>query len=218
MTEHYNLPVLYTEEERRQYAAWGIKKEKTLLPFAVIAIGIDLLGLAVLVVYLFAVRSREPYFSAFLSTWGNVIGSVSYWVTLAAMILVLKPLDLLFDLIFKKPADPKMLHLEPWEDGVFYHLSCKEKVLQQGRLSWEEWKQAVNPDTNRIYIEGQWLTIGANTLETIYPEENRKPWRDHPEEKIDGTIRLATIQKNMEGYLASLEEKKREAEWRKANG
>lgn len=109
-----------------------------------------------------------------------MIGSVSYWVTLAAMILVLKPLDLLFDLIFKKPA--------------------------------------VNPDTNRIYIEGQWLTIGANTLETIYPEENRKLWRDHPEEKIDGTIRLATIQKNMEGYLASLKEKKREAEWRKANG
>ena len=33
-----------------------------------------------------------------------MIGSVSYWVTLAAMILVLKPLDLLFDLIFKKPA------------------------------------------------------------------------------------------------------------------
>lgn len=218
MTEHYNLPILFTEEERQRYAAWGIKKEKTLLPFGIIAAIIEVLGVTALVIYLLGVRSREPYFSTFLSTWGNVIGSVSYWVTLAAMILVLKPLALLFDLIFKKPADPKMLHLEPREDGVVYHLSCKEKVLQQGKLSWEEWKQAVNPDTNRIYIEGQWLTIGANTIETIYPKEKCRPWLDRPGEKIDGTIQFATIQKNLEGYRASLEEKKREMEWLKNHG
>ena len=101
---------------------------------------------------------------------------------------------------------------------MVYHLSCKEKVLQQGKLSWEEWKQAVNPDTNRIYIEGQWLTIGANTIETIYHKEKCRPWLDRPGEKIDGTIQLATIQKNLEGYRASLEEKKREMEWLKNHG
>ncbi len=28
MPEKYYLPVLYTEEERKKYAEWGIKKEK----------------------------------------------------------------------------------------------------------------------------------------------------------------------------------------------
>lgn len=28
MTEHYNLPILFTEEERQRYAAWGNQKRK----------------------------------------------------------------------------------------------------------------------------------------------------------------------------------------------
>ena len=218
MTEYYNLPVLFTEEERRRYAAWGIKKEKTLLPFGIIAAIIEALGLAALVIYLLGVRSREPYFSAYLSVWGDFIGSVQFGAVLIVTFLILKPLDLLFDLIFKKPADPKMLRIEPREDGVVYTLSCKEKVLGQGRLSWEEWKQAVIPVTNQITIDGQWLTIGANTIETIYPREKRRLWMDRPAEKIDGTIQLATIQKNLEGYRASLEEKKKEMEWLRNHG
>ena len=39
--ETYHLPVLYTEDERSSYAVWGIKKEKLLLPFAVVTIIID---------------------------------------------------------------------------------------------------------------------------------------------------------------------------------
>lgn len=62
MTEYYNLPVLFTEEERKQYAAWGIKKEKTLLPFAIIAAIIEVLGLTALVIYLLGVRSRGLIF------------------------------------------------------------------------------------------------------------------------------------------------------------
>ena len=131
MTEHYNLPILFTEEERQRYAAWGIKKEKTLLPFGIIAAIIEVLGVTALVIYLLGVRSREPYFSTFLSTWGNVIGSVSYWVTLAAMILVLKPLALLFDLIFKKPADPKMLHLNHGRMVWFIIFPARKKFFNR---------------------------------------------------------------------------------------
>lgn len=43
MTENYYLPVLFTEEKRRRYAEWGIKKEKFLLPFVIITILIDLI-------------------------------------------------------------------------------------------------------------------------------------------------------------------------------
>lgn len=213
MTEYYNLPVLYTEEERQRYRAWGIKKEKTLMPFAFVVIVIDVLVLLATVLYLFGVRSREPYFSTFLSAWGGVVGDVAYAVMVLATILVVKPMDWIFDRIFQKPQDPKTLRLEPREDGVVYTVSCREKMLQQGRFSWEEWNRAVNSETNQVYIEGQWLTIGANTIESIYPEGKRGRWMDRPEEKIDGTINLATIQRNLEGYRASLEEKKKEMEW-----
>ena len=38
MTENYELPVLFTEEERKAYASWGIKKEKLLMPLAIATI------------------------------------------------------------------------------------------------------------------------------------------------------------------------------------
>ncbi len=76
MSETYYLPVLYTEEERKKYAEWGIKKEKFLMPFAVVTIIIDLIVIVGTVVVLFKIREREPYFSAFLSTYGALIVKV----------------------------------------------------------------------------------------------------------------------------------------------
>ena len=38
MTESYELPVLFTDDECKAYAAWGMKKEKVLMPFALITI------------------------------------------------------------------------------------------------------------------------------------------------------------------------------------
>lgn len=70
-------------------------------------------------------------------------------------------------------------------------------------------------ETNEILLEGQRLRIGSNTIASIYPPEKQKPWMDHPAEQITGTISLAHIWKNMQGYRASLEEQKREAEWRR---
>ena len=38
-------------------------------------------------------------------------------------------------------------------------------------------------------------------------------WMDRPEEKVENSIHLKTISRNFRGYLLSLEEKKKEAEW-----
>ena len=58
--ETYHLPILYTEDERSSYAAWGIKKEKLLLPFAVATILIDAFVLCATVVYLFVKQRQFP--------------------------------------------------------------------------------------------------------------------------------------------------------------
>ena len=91
--ETYHLPVLYTEDERSSYAVWGIKKEKLLLPFAVVTIIIDAFVLCATVVYLFVVQRQTPAFSVWISCWGGLVGDVSYGVALVLTVLILKPLD-----------------------------------------------------------------------------------------------------------------------------
>ena len=110
-----------------------------------------------------------------------------------------------------------MLQVPPKETGVSYFLLRGTTVLAQGMLTWDAWEAALAVETNEILLEGQRLRIGSNTIASIYPPEKQKPWMDHPAEQITGTISLAHIRKNMQGYRASLEEQKREAEWRRQN-
>ena len=45
MLEKYDMPVKFTEEERKAYAAWGNKKRKTMAPYVVIVLLIYCAGL-----------------------------------------------------------------------------------------------------------------------------------------------------------------------------
>ena len=103
--ETYHLPILYTEDERSSYAAWGIKKEKLLLPFAVATILIDAFVLCATVVYLFVKQRQTPAFSVWISCWGGLVGDVSYGVALVLTVLILKPLDWLLDKIMHRTKD-----------------------------------------------------------------------------------------------------------------
>ena len=141
--ETYHLPVLYTEDERSSYAAWGIKKEKLLMPFAIVTIIIDAFVLCATVVYLFEVQRQKPAFSVWLSCWGGVVGDVSYGVALVLTVLILKPLDWLFDKIMHRPEQPKMLQVTPKETGVSYLILRGTTVLAQGLLPWNAWEAAL---------------------------------------------------------------------------
>lgn len=50
-----------------------------------------------------------------------------------------------------------------------------------------------------------------------FAKGKRHKWMERPDEKIVGTIQLKKIQRMMKGYLASLEEQKREEAWRRQN-
>lgn len=213
MKEEYRLPVQFSKEERAQYAAWGIKKNKTETPFIVAVICIDL---AVTILTLLSLTESLGSLSElnwFLRAWGDKVSDVTYVLVILLSILAIKPLDLLLDWIFGKPKPPRVLVLEPQVNGMQYTLTQGKETLCRGLLPWAEWDMAVLPLTNQIWIEGQCLTIGANTVQTIYPKEKQKPWMEHPDLKLSGNIDLEEIQRKMEGYLASLEEQEREAEW-----
>ena len=57
--ENYELPVKFTEEERAAYAAWGIKKEKILVPFSIAVVIIYLLVAVCIVARVWGVRQQD---------------------------------------------------------------------------------------------------------------------------------------------------------------
>ena len=59
MTERYELPILFTEEERNTYAAWGIKKEKVLMPFAIATVLIYVVTVVFVVMKVWGVRDND---------------------------------------------------------------------------------------------------------------------------------------------------------------
>lgn len=217
-SEKYYLPVLFTEEERRKYAAWGLKKEKVLLPYAVVAICIDLFVLLGTCAYLVLALAGETDHPLYLGIWGKIIFSAANKLELLLLILLLKPLDMILDRIFKKPQEPRSLCLTPTPQGVHYVLARKKQTLFEGLWDWEEWKKAALLESNEICMDGEVLRIGVNTIESIYPEGKRFAWLERPGEKIENSVNLGIVSKNFEGYLASLEEQRKEAEWAEKYG
>ncbi len=210
MKEFYNLPVLYTKEEAKRYAKWGIRKSKLLFPFAVIVIGIDLLVVISTIILCIKYVLNGSFHPHFITIFAS---KFSYAISTFLTFLVVCPLNILFDFLFQKPPAPMTLRLEPAPHGMLYTLLRKKKVLCTGVLSWNDWPNMIFPETNEILIENQKLKIGRNTIDSIYPKDIQQPWLDRPDERIVGTIRLEQIQKNMIGYLASLESQKKEAKW-----
>lgn len=216
MPETYRLPVRFTEQERARYAAWGIKKAKTLMPFFILSLLIDVLTLVVTFSMLFGLFPLSEA-SFFLRHQTEAVAAFQNILFVALNMLILRPMDILCDKLLKRPKDPRVLQLQPSPDGVQYQLLQKKTVLCSGLFSWADWDQVIVPAANQIWIEKECLTIGANTIQTIYPTDKQHPWMDRPDPKLFGPCELKTIQKNMDGYLASLEEKKREAEWLRQN-
>ena len=207
MTESYELPVLFTEEERRAYAAWGMKKEKVLMPFAIATIFIYIAAAVLVVLKVWGVRESDHVWFQILVQDGwipELTGGLAVLMT----ILLLGPVNLLLDKIWKKPADPLWLRVEP--NG--------EMVKVSDRISPEyhaltELDSFLNPADNTICYQKKWYRIGENTLETIYPPERRHPWLDHPENKASGITSVQRLTEILQGYEASLEAVRKEQEW-----
>ena len=58
------------------------------------------------------------------------MGSISYGAALFFTALILKPLDIILDKIYKKPKGPRSLCLSPGEGGVRYILTQDKKFSE----------------------------------------------------------------------------------------
>lgn len=220
MTETYELPVLFTEEERQAYAAWGMKKEKVLLPFAMITILIYLAAAVMVVLKVWGVRESDHLLFQML-VYSDGITELTGALAIFMTILLLGPLNFILDKLWKKPAEPLWLCVTPEGGNV--------KVTVRGGRDGEprtpaeihplsERTAALNPAENTVCYRKKWYRIGENTIENIYPSGKQHPWMDHPENKASGITSVQRLLEILKGYEASLEADRREQEWLKEHG
>ncbi len=219
MTERYELPVLFTEEERRNYAAWGMKKEKVLIPFAIVTVLIYAVTAAFVVMKVWGVRDSDHVLFQML-VLGDWIPELTGALAVLMTILLLGPLNFILDRLWKKPAEPMVLIAEPEDANVKLRRSGGNGREQKQRAVTEIYPLSglsdfLNPKDNTVYYQKKWYKIGENTIENIYPPGKQHPWMDHPENKASGITDVQRLMDILKGYEASLEVARKEQEWLK---
>ena len=142
MTESYELPVLFTDDECKAYAAWGMKKEKVLMPFALITILIYMVATVLVVMKVWGVRESDHLLFQML-LWGDWIPELTGALAVFMTILLLGPLNFILDKLWKKPAEPMCLCVVPeggtdgtgnlFKPGGQHDLLSEEMVSDRGK-------------------------------------------------------------------------------------
>ena len=117
MYEKYELPIRFTEEQRKKYAEWGIKKGKVLMPMAAVTIGIDLLTVLWVVGRVWLIRESDPIWFQIICQ-NDGIGEISSTIAIILTFLILKPIDLILDKIWHRPEGTEWLEVGLTENGV----------------------------------------------------------------------------------------------------
>lgn len=215
--EIYYLPVSFTKEENEAYAKWGLKKEKFLVPMIIITILIDILVIVGTVIFLLGVRSEVSGFYMWMQLWSSTVVRFSYILAVVLTLLIIKPMDIILDFVFKRPSEPKFITLTPQNQGILYTISCKNTELKSNIISWKDLENTIFPENNQLILDGEIYKIGYNTISSIYPKEKQHPWLDKPMEKHKNTINLEKIKKNLISFQNSMESQKKETEWLKTH-
>lgn len=218
MLEKYDLPVKFTEEERNAYAAWGIKKQKVMIPYVIIVLLIDIFSITIGCMQIWDIRSTDSILFHIIldSGW---LESVCYVLAVCLTIMILGPLNWLLDRIWKKPEEPRWLRIEISEEGVRVKVLSgteREEILSSEMYTWGEAEAILDSENNAVLAQKCWMKIGENTIENIYPEENRHPWMDYPKRKVKGIDSVEKLCRILKRYQASLMEKKMERNWKEA--
>ena len=124
-------------------------------------------------------------------------------------ILLLGPLNYILDRLWKKPAEPMTLIVEPEGTNVKIHKAQtgREENPKNRKMATETESYPLaqlfaflNPKDNTICYQKKWYTIGENTIENIYPAKYRHPWMDHPENKASAITDVQRLTDILKGY------------------
>ena len=229
MYEKYELPIRFTEEQRKKYAEWGIKKGKVLMPMAAVTIGIDLLTVLWVVGRVWLIRESDPIWFQIICQ-NDGIGEISSTIAIILTFLILKPIDLILDKIWHRPEGTEWLEVGLTENGVTVKRtyragdagtgvdnaagrSCCGEITVFETHPLIQMDEYLDAEKNAVRVHGVWLEIGENTRENIYTPQQQKHWLDQPEGKSGIIKSVQKLQKIIKGYAAALEEKEKERAW-----
>ena len=229
MYEKYELPIRFTEEQRKKYAEWGIKKGKVLMPMAAVTILIDLLTVLWVVGRVWLIRESDPIWFQIICQ-NDGIGEISSTIAIILTFLILKPIDLILDKIWHRPEGTEWLEVGLTENGVTVKRtyragdagtgvdnavgrSCCGEITVFETHPLIQMDEYLDAEKNAVRVQGVWLEIGENTRENIYTPQQQKRWLDQPEGKSGSINSVKKLQKIIKGYAAALEEKEKERAW-----
>lgn len=184
MYEKYELPIRFTEEQRKKYAEWGIKKGKVLMPMAAVTIGIDLLTVLWVVGRVWLIRESDPIWFQIICQ-NDGIGEISSTIAIILTFLILKPIDLILDKIWHRPEGTEWLEVGLTENGVTVKRtyragdagtgvdnaagrSCCGEITVFETHPLIQMDEYLDTEKNAVRFQGVWLEIGENTRENIY--------------------------------------------------
>ena len=210
MYEKYELPIRFTEEQRKKYAEWGIKKGKVLMPMAAVTIGIDLLTVLWVVGRVWLIRESDPIWFQIICR-NDGIGEISSTIAIILTFLILKPIDLILDKIWHRPEGTEWLEVGLTKNAA--GRSCCGEITVFETHPLIQMDEYLDAEKNAVRVQGVWLEIGENTRENIYTPQQQKHWLDQPEGKSGSINSVQKLQKIIKGYAAALEEKEKERAW-----
>ena len=217
--ENYTLPVKYTEEEREAYACWGLKKVKIMMPLSIVVFTIDFASTIAFVMWLLGMYRGDYWLYQMLLWRTEELLGVRYVIVLILSGILIKGTDLVFHMINGRPPEEKWIQVNLREDGLLLCLEERKgqgrygETLAQERKDWQELDALFDEAENAIRMGGQTVVIGANTVETIYPEGARMPWLEYPDRHAREIVSAQELHRISKGYLAGLKAKEQEARY-----
>lgn len=224
MNEIYNLPIKFTDEERKKYELWGLKEAKfssiTSILIIIIAIIITLYKYSIVFGFY-----ESDYWQYKLEIWQltGQNGSVAKLFTSSffldvILIIVCVLFSKLMDLIFKvcyKPINQKHIEIKliPTNFKAELRVLEKNKILNQEIIDLNLLKNHLNLENNSIKINDYIYAIGINNKKNIYT----KPEKHFSEPVLykNSISDISHFSNVITGLINSLEEKQKEVKWNK---
>lgn len=222
MNEIYNLPIKFTEEERRKYESWGLKEAK----FSNIT-GILIIIIAILIIlYNYSIVFgfyESDYWQYKLEIWqltgqnGSVVKLFTSSFFLDAILIIVCVLFSKFmDLIFKvyyKPINQKHIEIKLVPTSFKAELKVLEnnKILSTETIDLNLLKDNLILENNSIKINNSIYVIGINNKKNIYTSPQKH--FSEPTLYKNSISDISHFSNVVTGLINSLEEKQKEAKW-----
>lgn len=228
MKEFYNLPIKFNDEEREKYKLWGLKEAKFLKISSIIIVIVAVL----IAIYKYSIVFgfyESDYWQYRLEIWGltgqnnsfTQLFTVSFFIDIILIVicvLLTKVMNLIFKLC-SKPIIQKRIEItiNSASNKAILKVLEKNKLLDQEVVDLDLLKNNLDLEHNEIKVNNVSYIVGINNRKNIYLDMKPAPYLSEPTQYKNNITDLSHFNNVVNGLLDSLEEQKKEENWKKNN-